>query len=80
MSDTYPPRVRPVDDSEVARLNRLLKQRTYELTARHDADVQLRERIAQIVMDLTASSDVGHWTIAERIEQAMGKAGHPDDV
>ena len=83
MSDSiYPPRAKPADDpdSEVARLTRLLQQRTHELTARHDVDKQLRLRIAQIVMDLTASPDAGHWTIADRLEKAMGKAGHPDDV
>jgi hypothetical protein len=83
MSDSkYPPRVKPVNDpdSEVARLTRLLRDKTYELGAVVENRRQERERYAEIIMDLTASCNPGHWAIANRLEQAMGKPAHPDDV
>jgi response regulator RpfG family c-di-GMP phosphodiesterase len=84
MSDSkYPPKAAlPVDDSdtEVARLTRLLQDTRYELEAAREARRQEKLRIAEIVMDLVASSDAGHWTIADRLEKALDGPGHPDNV
>jgi hypothetical protein len=82
VSDTYPPRVKPVDDAdaEIARLTSRCEGFRAELAAVSENRRQERLRIAQIVMDLTASSDAGHWTIAKRIEQALDQPAHPDDV
>jgi hypothetical protein len=78
----YPPRVRPVDDSdsEIARLTSRCEGFRLELTAVRDNWRAERERIGQILLDLMASQDAGHWAIASRIEQALDKPAHPDDV
>ena len=82
MSDKYPPRVKPVDDAdtEIARLTRLLKDTTYELNAVKDARRAEKLRVIDIAIDLAKSADVGHWTIAERLREAVDVPGHPDDV
>jgi hypothetical protein len=82
MGDKYPPRVRPVSDAdtEIARLTSRCEGFRYELAAVRDNWRQERERIGEILLDLKASSDVGHWTIADRIEQALDKPAHPDDL
>lgn len=84
MSDSkYPPRAaRPVDDAdrEIARLTTRCEDFRYELTAVRDNWRRERERIGQILLDLMASQDESHWAIADRIEQALDKPAHPDDV
>jgi hypothetical protein len=78
----YPPRVRPVDDSdsEIARLTSRCEGFRLELAAVRDNWRGERERIGQILLDLKAGPDPGHWTIADRIEQVLDKPAHPDDV
>jgi hypothetical protein len=80
MSDRYPPRVRPVDDAEIARLTARCEGFRAEQAAVKANWRGERERIGEILLDLMASQDAGHWAIANRIEQALDKPAHPDDV
>jgi len=82
VSDSYPPRVKPVDDAdaEINRLNLLLGHRQAELNAVQELRRQEKLRVIDIALDLAKSSDVGHWTIAGRLREAVDVPGHPDDL
>jgi hypothetical protein len=82
VSDTYPPRVKPVDDAdaEIARLTRRCEDFKAELNAVQELRRQEKLRVIDIALDLAQSSDVGHWTIAERLREAIDVPGHPDDL
>jgi hypothetical protein len=79
----YPPKAaRPVDDAdaEIARLTRRCEGFKAELNAVQELRRQEKLRVIDIALDLAQSSDVGHWTIAERLREAVDVPGHPDDV
>jgi hypothetical protein len=82
VSDTYPPRVKPVDDAdaEIARLTARCEGFRAELAAVKENRRQEKLRVIDIALDLAKSSDVGHWTIAGRLREALDVPGHPDDV
>lgn len=66
--------------AEVGRLERILTDTRREAHYRAKKRIAERKRLTELADQLAKSQDVGHWTIAEQIREAMaGEEGHPDD-
>jgi hypothetical protein len=65
--------------NENARLTHIIRELDKQHNHKANQLIALRTRLLAIADNLSASSDVAHWTIADHIREAVhGEAGHPD--